>query len=357
MTTLIDVPTRLFLCKSCGHVQSDNLLDVRKYYDTEYRISLESDEHDQLYAVGASGLIYRTDRQAELLAELVDPPKGALLLDYGAAKAATLKRVQTIRPDIIGHVFDVSMDYRSSWNSWLPEDRCATYSLPKKWKQKFDVASAYFVLEHVESPIEVLRAIRSMLKPNGKFLFTVPDLLANPGDFLVVDHLSHFTISSIERALGMAGFRKLKIDREAFAGGLAVVAQVTESSDVGAIGPVVLEPVFEIANFWSKAAGMLASVAERRANQKSAIYGAGFYGSFIAARIGKLADLVCFIDRNPHLHGKTHLGLPVLPPDRLPGDVTTVYAGVNPSKARAILADVVEWNGRKIEKIFMDELE
>lgn len=356
MTTLINVPTRVYLCESCGHAQSDSLPDIRKFYDTEYRISLESEEHDQLYAMGPDGPIYRTDHQAELLATFLDLPKGALLLDYGAAKAATLKKLRGFRPDIVGHVFDVSLDYEASWQSWLPADRCATYSLPDSWKQKFDAVSAYFVLEHVESPIEVLRSIRAVLKPNGKLLFTVPNPLENPGDLLVVDHLNHFTVTSIERTLGIVGFRLLELNHKAFAGGLVVVAQVAEINP-NHRSPVDTKSVLEIARFWSKAADTLVRAAKSRGIRKSAIYGAGFYGSFIAARIDKLSRLACFIDRNPHLHGKIHLGLPVIPPSSLPEDVTTVYAGVNPSNARAILAEVPEWNGKKIEKIFMDELE
>jgi SAM-dependent methyltransferase len=357
LTTLLDVPTTAFLCASCGHGQSDNLPDVHKFYDTEYRISLESDEHDQLYAVAEGTPVYRTDRQAELVVEFVDIPKGALLLDYGAAKAATLKKVLAMRPDVVGHVFDVSMDYVSSWESWLSADRRATYSLPDSWKQIFDVATAHFVLEHVESPVEVLRSIHSVLKPNGVLLLSVPDVLANPGDLLVVDHLNHFSISSVERALVGAGFGDIKIDRAAFTSALVVTARKKATGTASLQTSVVLEPMLEVAKFWSRAGVLLDHIAARRGKQKCAIYGAGFYGSFIAARIGSVANLVCFVDRNAHLQGKAQFGFPIVPPERLPHDVTLVYAGVNPSKAHTILKHVPEWEGRKIERIFMDELE
>src|SRR6185437_12925887 len=98
-------------------------------------------EHDQLYAVAEGTPVYRTDRQAELVLEFVDIPEGALLLDYGAAKATTLKKLLARRPDVVGHVFDVSVDYVSSWESWLSADHCATYTLPDSWTQIFDAAT------------------------------------------------------------------------------------------------------------------------------------------------------------------------------------------------------------------------
>jgi hypothetical protein len=134
-----------------------------------------------------------------------------------------------------------------------------------------------------------------------------------------------------------------------------VTARAGAAGDGSARTDVVLGPILDIAAFWTEAGIRLDRAASFRTDAKSAIYGAGFYGSFIAARIGKIANLVCFIDRNPHLHGKSHFGYPVVSPERLPNDVGVVYAGVNPLKARAILTNVPEWNGRKIEKIFMDE--
>ena len=45
LTTMLDVSTTVYLCTRCGHAQSEDLPDVQKFYDTEYRISLESDTH------------------------------------------------------------------------------------------------------------------------------------------------------------------------------------------------------------------------------------------------------------------------------------------------------------------------
>jgi 2-polyprenyl-3-methyl-5-hydroxy-6-metoxy-1,4-benzoquinol methylase len=354
MTTL-DVPTSVFLCPTCGHGQSADLPDLQKFYDTEYRISLGSDEHDQLYAMVDGKPVFRTGHQADLVLKMVDLRQGAAVLDYGAAKAATLRRVLDRRPDLHPHVFDVSRDYVAHWQSWIAEDRQATYELPQTWRGKFDLVTAHFVLEHVAAPSRMLGTIRDVLKQDGVLFLSVPDVIGNPGDLLVVDHLNHFSPYSLERALLDAGFGDIKVDRQSYVAGLVVTARPKADRDAqtqDAAAAVVAAK--EIATFWSRAGAHLDDAAASVAARKSAIYGAGFYGSFIVSRVGAVGNVVCFVDRNPHLQGALHLGLPVVPPEALPADVDVVYAGVNPRAARSILENVSEWRGRPIRRLYLD---
>ena len=55
LSTMIDIGTEVFVCRTCGHVQSPDLPDVQGFYDHDYRISLQSDGHDQLYEMSADG--------------------------------------------------------------------------------------------------------------------------------------------------------------------------------------------------------------------------------------------------------------------------------------------------------------
>ena len=77
--------------RACGHVLSPPLPDAEAFYSSEYRISLESDDHDQIYEIRDGQPIYRTTRQAEVFLEQINAPEHARILDYGAAKATTLR--------------------------------------------------------------------------------------------------------------------------------------------------------------------------------------------------------------------------------------------------------------------------
>ena len=107
-------------------------------------------------------------------------------------------------------------------------------------------------------------------------------------------------------------------------------------------GPGDFAKLAKVADYWKAAQDRLRRAADAHAGRPSAIYGASVYGCYIATRIEGRADVRTFVDRNPHMWGQSDFGIPVVPPDGLPDEVEVVYAGLNPLKAREILADVFE---------------
>lgn len=343
LSTSIDLVTEVFVCRTCGHVQSPDLPNLQAFYDHDYRISLQSDAFDQLYAIEAGQEIFRTEHQARMVAQL-DLPNGARVLDFGAAKATSLQRLVQTRPDLQPHVFDVSEDYRAQWASWLPADAQATYVLPKEWAGRFDVITAHFVLEHVGEPNGVLQSLVRCLAPSGRLFFSVPDPVCNSGDLLVVDHLNHFVPSSIQRLLGRAGMRAIFIRQDLFRGAHVVLAEVGPQPDVAA--PEV-GTALDLLDGWHKILSGLKAQVKDVGDGPVAIYGAGFYGALFC---GLFRDkVICFLDQNPHLQGNTVAGLPVLPPTACPS-VTAVVAALNPARARVILPPDASWlpSGAKV---------
>jgi SAM-dependent methyltransferase len=333
LSTWLEVPTKVWVCRACGHVQSPDLPDVQAFYDHDYRISLQSDDHDQLYEMGADGPVFRTAHQAALLAAL-DRGPGARLLDFGAAKATTTRRLIALRPDLVPHVFDVSEDYRPHWAQWVPAAQQATYALPAEWSGRFDLITAHFVLEHVAAPVPVLADLARCLAPGGRLFFSVPDPIGNPGDLLVADHLNHFVPSSIHAALAAAGLHATSLRQDLFRGAHVVVAE----SGPGTTPAPDTAPALALLAEWQRLFAALAALPAQGA--RIAVYGAGFYGALFAPRLG--AGLVAFLDRNPHLQGGTLHGRPILPPEACP-PVDLVVAALNPARARAILPPDAPW--------------
>jgi SAM-dependent methyltransferase len=339
--TLLDVPTRVFVCDGCGHAQCDDIPDIQAFYDSTYRISLASDEHDQVFAVEPDGtVIFRTDHQAQIALRLLKLPPGARMLDYGAAKADTLRKMVAARPDLQPHVFDVSADYAGAWDGWVPKDAQAIYTAPAAWEGRFDAAMSHFVLEHVPDPVGFIRALAALLKPDGLLLLSLPDVAANPGDMTVADHLNHFSEASLAYALAAGGFRLRTIDRTSFPGAFFAVAERGSDAPSAFTPPAseAAQRARDICRSWEKAAVNLDTEAERFRGRKAAIYGAGFYGSWIYSRVGRAVDLAAVLDRNPHLQGTIQSGVRVMPPEQIPGDVEVLFIGLNPLKAREAIA-------------------
>jgi SAM-dependent methyltransferase len=272
--------------------------------------------------------------------------RNAKILDFGAGKATTMKRVVDARPDLIPYVFDVSADYLEHWAEWVALENTATYKLPQHWGDKFDVITAHFVLEHVQSPVEILKEISHCLAPEGRLFFSVPDVEGNTGDLLVVDHLNHFTLASITNALAKSNLIIYSIDRTVFSGAFVIVAKKGKSNTSTLIDNSNLQDTL------SKWKNILNKLVVHKLDGPVAIYGAGFYGSLISTRLR--GGVRCFIDKNPYLQDQEHLGLPVYSPNRCPEDIKFVIAGLNPANARNILSNSADWLPKSAEIIYLD---
>lgn len=337
--TFLDIPTRVFVCRACGHAQCDEIPEIQAFYDKVYRISLAGDDHDQVCAVREDGtILYRTDHQAALSLRLLALPENARVLDYGAAKSDTLRKMHSIRPDIRPHVFDVSRDYTTAWQGWVPSDAQATYSVPETWKGRFDAVMSHFVIEHVPDPVGFIRDIADLIAPGGILLLSMPDAASNPGDIVVADHLNHFSDASLRYMLAEGGFRPCTIDTTSFPGAFFVVAERGSSADDTAPVGEAVDRAHQLCAQWRAASAHLDAETLRFSGRKAAIYGAGFYGSWIYSRVEQSVDLIAFLDRNPHFEGANHYGLPVLPPERIPDDIELLFIGLNPLKSREFIA-------------------
>lgn len=349
LSTMIDSRTEVYVCRSCGHAQSPDLPDVQAFYDHEYRISLQSDDHDQLYSMEADGPVFRTVHQAQLLMGL-DICKGASMLDFGAAKATTTRHFLKLRPDVRPYVFDVSEDYCNHWDEWIARDAQATYELPDQWAGCFDLITLHFVLEHVEDPIKTLKYISKFLSSNGQVFFTVPDPISNSGDLLVVDHLNHFVPSSLHYAVEAADLSIVALRSDLFRGAYVVVAQKAKQfvrnpvkNQIADVLTLLTEWRHILDNFYTDLPPFNAKV------KKVAVYGAGFYGALFSSMVED--DIVCFLDQNPHLQGTKMNGIPVLAPKGCP-DVDLVIAALNPAKARDILSGDADWLPKSAQVIY-----
>ncbi|MBB4480978.1 class I SAM-dependent methyltransferase [Rhizobium etli] len=357
--TLLDVPTRVYVCDGCGHAQCDEIPDIKAFYDTGYRISLNSEGHDQIFAVKPDGtIIYRTDHQAQIACRLLDLPQGAKLLDYGAAKADTLRKIIAARPDIEPHVFDVSTDYAPAWSGWIALHAQATYEVPAAWNGRFDAAMSHFVIEHVADPVSFIREIHKLLKPRGTLLLSMPDVSANPGDMTVADHVNHFSEASLRRALAAGGFEVSTIDTTSFPGAFFVVAvrsetPVRQKQDVALVQRSVARGL-EICDFWRASAAGIEKRAASLRGRKAAIYGAGFYGSWIFSRIAGDIELTAFLDQNPGLQNTEHFGHPVIAPIDIADDAEALFIGLNPLKARAAIGSMPYLQRPGLELIWLE---
>ena len=343
--------TTVHFCQNCGHLQTQPLLDLDAYYAKHYRILVETEEEDQLYSVENGRTIFRTDHQVDTLLSHVDLPEGARVLDYGCAKSATLKRLCQCRNDLQPHVFDVSEMYVPFWEKFVADDHWATFQPKLEWRGHFDVVTSFFALEHVADPQDVLQTIASLLKPGGTFYGIVPNVYTNTADFVVADHVNHFSAGSLRHLLAMKGFSLVNLDESAHHGAFVVVAKKGGAAPATPVTTGALENLAEqvriMAGYWQGFSNRVKEFeASQTAAQSVAIFGSGFYGTFIATCLNNLEKVVCFVDQNPHRLTQTLLDKPIVPPEQLPPEVEVVYVGLNPLRAQAEIRSIAAWQNK-----------
>lgn len=354
---IVNAPTVVHLCERCGHVQTRPLDEVTAYYDTAYNVHGESEDADDLYAVRDGVPLYRAQHQANVALEKLALPQGASVLDYGCGKGMTLRALLAARPDLDGAVFDVSDAYRAAWDAFVPRERQAAYATPASWRGRFDAVLSFFALEHAGDPRAFLREVRGLLRPGGTLHLTVPNVRRNAGDFIVVDHVNHFMPSSLGRLFTDAGFTDVRIDEESHDAAYVVDARRETGSSGVSEHPrdvaVFVGEARRLAAFWAQAAEAVAEFERASAGRKSAIYGSGFYGVFIASCLADPTALAYFLDRNPHQQMKRIADRPVLAPEAIEDDVEVVYAGLNPARAREIVAGAAPLHRRHRELFYL----
>jgi SAM-dependent methyltransferase len=363
LTSLCEIfpqPTRVRICENCGHLQTDEIENAADFYDTEYDILVGSEEEDQIYEVRNGEKIYRTEHQVNVLRNKLKLHESTKILDYGCAKSSMMRTLQQVQPGLSPFLYDVSDRYVPFWEKFSEKSNWAIYDIPQSWNNYFDVVTSFFALEHITRPAEVVGQIMRLLKPGGIFYGIVPNVLTNSADLIVIDHVNHFTRSSLERLLNSAGLQVQEIDSDAHRGAFVFVAtrpsEPTNRSWVADEEKIVVtsRQLRELAAFWRNAATRLRNAEQKTAgNGDLAVYGAGFYGAFIRSCLIQPERIRCFIDQNPYLQDSELAGVPVVRPDDLPRDISNVFVGLNPGHAQKVIADVVAFSDRDLSYVYL----
>jgi len=335
--------------------------NIDEYYENNYKLLTNSEEEDQIYKVVGDEKIFRYDYQAETVLRKLDIPENAHILDYGCAKGSTLKKLAQKKNDIVPYLFDVTDAYRTFWDSFCPDENTSVSRLPEEWHGRMDIVTSFFSFEHTPDLNSIFPGLLQLLKDNGLLYFIVPDVIQNKADFIVVDHVNHFTDCSLMILLEKHGFRIQEIDKDSHAGAMIVIAQKCKTVEAGSryypddsSRELILRQVKDMASYWKNIGNRIRDFEKTLGNTYNAvIYGAGFYGTYIMACLKNKDNVKYFIDRDPYRQNHRFFNRNVLDPDDLPVEIDAVFVGLNPAIAVQNIEIIDSWKNKNLNMFYL----
>jgi 2-polyprenyl-3-methyl-5-hydroxy-6-metoxy-1,4-benzoquinol methylase len=325
----------LAVCGICGAAQAiaDErwLADIAEIYG-RYQIYHQSGGAEQHISEPSTAVLRpRSEVLLERLLALPAVPCSGSVLDVGCGTGGTL-RAFAARGG--WHLYGLEMDERNlPFVSNIP-GFARLYTCPaQQLDLQFDLITMVHSLEHFPEPHGFLTDLRSKFSRSGKLFIQVPNAAANPFEYVVADHMIHFTVETLTALLDRAGFTILCLSTGWVTKELSAVASVGSLNAAEA----------PTRNFVTRVREQIAwlemlSAAARAAAGSAASF--GLFGTSIAASWlwQSVADRVdFFVDEDVHRIGRTYLGRPVLSPDQAPPG-SLVFLALIPSIASEVRA-------------------
>jgi SAM-dependent methyltransferase len=170
---------------------------------------MERSAYAEMAAIDEGHWWYRARRRivAQMIIRYVKPVKGANIAEIGCGTGSNLPmlelfgHVTAVEPDAQARLFAAKRSKAIVVQGKLPSD------LPLIDKS-LDLAVMLDVLEHVNDDVAALKAVAAKLKPDGRFLLTVPALPAlwSPHDE-EHHHKRRYTAKTLRDVMAKAGLK------------------------------------------------------------------------------------------------------------------------------------------------------
>ncbi len=199
--------------------------------------------------------------------------------------------------------------------------------------ERCDLVLMFHVLEHLRSPLETLRALRSGVPDNARLVVEVPVMDSaikyhgpDLTGFFSLAHFTHFSKFSLKRLLRRAGWNIIfQQDMEGY-NGRRVIAVKGESDEMLPSRQEIMADIKTTQNYLKvrdKSVDRIKKLISRLAGEnRILIWGAGHHIEHLDRCAGFFRSdcQYLIVDRDPMKQGTRVHGVPVVAPEDIPGD-------------------------------------
>ena len=311
------------VCKTCGCVQKilDDSWhqDVSKIYNNYTIYHMANGCEQQVF----NGL--KSEPRSKSILSVIDKnlhfPSHGTLLDIGCGNGGMLRSAQEILPNWILAGSEFNEKHRAQIEMIKNVKSFFTCSLDKIL-DTYDLVTIIHVLEHIINPRNILNQISHILNKNGFLLIEVPNLLENPFDLLIVDHVVHFTLKLLTNLLRLSGFEI------SFSSETAIVKEITICARLSMKVPCKQSIQYQnnlllVENHISWLNKLVNKSRDVAQKTKPGIFGTSNAGTWLFQEL--FGAVSFFIDEDPNRIGTKYMGIPVLAPTTAPRGSTIIF--------------------------------
>lgn len=202
-------PVDLYMCTDCGHVQQLDVVDPKSLW-----------EGYTYYSGGAKGI---PEHFRQVTAKIIDryrPATGSLVIDIGSNDGSLLRLFKELGYSVLGidPAIEIARQATESGIETLPE--LMSLELAHRIRERrgpAQVVCMFNAFAHADNLGEIAEGIRSLLAPDGIFVFEVQYLLDVIDRMLVAtifhEHISHHSVKPLTEFLDRHGMELIDAER------------------------------------------------------------------------------------------------------------------------------------------------
>jgi len=355
-------PIDLYMCLDCGHVQ---ILDV---------IDSETLWVDYTYHSGQTkGIVDHFEQVAEKVIARYRPARGALVVDVGSNDGSLLRPFLRRGYRVVGidPAADIARKATASGVPTIAELMSVDIALRIGAEHgSAAVVTAFNVFAHADDMGSMADSIRTLLAPDGVFLFEVQYLMDIIDHTLLGtifhEHMSHHSLKPMTAFLARHDMELIDVERVTIQKG-SIIGTAQPKGGPRKPTPAVAELVAleaerkldrpeTVERFGAKLQALKRQTAGlveqwRKRGAKVAGYGAARSGPTLIAQLGLGKEIDCIFDDHPQKVGKYSPGdhIPVVPTSELykrKPDYVIILAWIHAKKIVAANRKYLEEGGR-----------
>lgn len=202
-------PVDLYMCADCGHVQQLDVVDSKSLWDSY-----------TYYSGDAKGMPEHFEQVAAKIRTTYQPAAGSLVIDIGSNDGSLLRPFKNAGHRVLGidPATEIARQATASGIETIPE--LMSLDLAKKIRAErgpAQVVCMFNAFAHADNMGEIAESIRTMLAPDGVFVFEAQYLLDIIDRVLIAtifhEHMSHHSVKALTMFLDRHGMELIDVER------------------------------------------------------------------------------------------------------------------------------------------------